>query len=107
MPYRKTAFFVVLEKKWLGFGLGFCILLLSAATNPTETMTTTDDKLTATEARDFAKRIISETMFKNVKARKGWGGWEINIDGGRGACYGKTLTCVESAEETLRIFANA
>ena len=69
--------------------------------------TNTEDKLTATQAREFAKRIIAETMFKNVKARMGWDGWEINIDGGRGNCYGKTLTCVESAEETLRIFANA
>jgi len=31
-------------------------------------MTTTDDKLTATQARNFAKRILAETIFTNVKA---------------------------------------
>ena len=68
-------------------------------------MTTTDDKLTATQARQFAKRILAETIFTNVKARKGWGGWEINIDGGRAACYGRTVSYVDSAEDILRIFA--
>jgi hypothetical protein len=45
-------------------------------------MTTTDQKLTATQARAFAKRILAETLFTDVKAKKGWDGWEINIDGG-------------------------
>lgn len=68
--------------------------------------TAQDDKLTATQARNFAKRIIAETLFTNVKAVKGFNGWEINIDGGRGACYGHTIQHVETAEDTLRIFAN-
>jgi hypothetical protein len=69
-------------------------------------MTTTDEKLTATQARAFAKRILEETIFTNVKAKKGWGGWEINIDGGRAACYGRTIEYAESAEDIIRIFAN-
>lgn len=68
-------------------------------------MTTTDQKLTATEARDYAKRILAETIFTDVKARKGWGGWEINIDGGKAACYGRTIQYADSAEDILRIFA--
>jgi len=43
---------------------------------------TTTDNLTATEARNFAKRILAETIFTKVKANNGWSGWEINIDGG-------------------------
>jgi hypothetical protein len=69
-------------------------------------MTTTNDKLTATQARHFAKRILAETHFKNVKVKKAWGGWEINIDGGRAACYGRTVSYVDSAEDIIRIFAN-
>jgi hypothetical protein len=69
-------------------------------------MTTTDQKLTATQARAFAKRILAETLFTDVKAKKGWDGWEINIDGGRGACYGRTIQYADSAEDILNIFAN-
>ena len=61
--------------------------------------------MTATEARNFAKRILAETHFTNVKARKGWGGWEINIDGGKAACYGRTVEYADSAEDIIRIFA--
>ena len=68
-------------------------------------MTATDDKLTATQARHFAKRILAETDFTNVKVKKGWNGWEINIDGGRAACYGRTVSYVDSAEDILSIFA--
>jgi len=78
----------------------------SALTQPTKKMTTTDDKLTATQARHFAKRILAETHFKNVKVAKGWSGWEINIDGGSAACYGHTIKYVETAEDELRIFSN-
>ncbi len=67
----------------------------------------TDEKLTATTARNFAKRILAETLFTKVKASKAMfgGGWEINIDGGRGACYGRTVSFVDSAEDIIRIFA--
>jgi hypothetical protein len=75
-------------------------------TNTNTNMTTTDKKLTATEAREFTKRILAETIFTKVKAKKGWDGWEINIDGGRAACYGRTIQYVESAEDIIRIFAN-
>jgi len=68
-------------------------------------MTTTDQKLTATKAREFTKRILAETIFTKVKAKKGWDGWEINIDGGRAACYGRTIQCNEGAEDIIRIFA--
>ncbi len=69
-------------------------------------MTATDEKLTATQAREFTKRILAETIFTNVKCKKGWGGWEINIDGGREACYGRTASYADTAEDILRIFAN-
>lgn len=68
--------------------------------------TTTDTKLTATQARTYAKRILAETHFTNVKVRRGWDGWEIAIDGGREACYGRTASYADSAEDILRIFAN-
>ena len=74
--------------------------------NQPNQMTITDDKLTATQARHFAKRILAETHFTNVKVRKGWGGWEIAIDGGREACYGRTASYADTAEDILRIFAN-
>lgn len=84
--------------------MGYCLRVASNHGDQ-NTMTTTDDKLTATQAREFAKAIIAKTHFTKVKASKGWGGWEINIDGGRGACYGKTIETVEGAEEIIRIFS--
>ena len=69
-----------------------------------ETMTTTTDNFTATEARNFAKRILAETIFTKVKANNGWSGWEINIDGGAAACYGRTIRTAEGAEDILEIF---
>lgn len=68
--------------------------------------TYTEDKLTATRARDYAKRINAETCLTDAKARKWWGGWEINIGGGRSNCYGRTVETVEGAEDLIRIFAN-
>lgn len=65
---------------------------------------TTTDRLTATEARNFAKRILAEAIFTNVKAKNGWGGWGINIDGGKAACYGRTIRTVEGAEDIIDIF---
>jgi hypothetical protein len=61
----------------------------------------------ATAARHLAKRILAETHFAKVKAfRAFWGdGWEINIDGGKAACYGRTLTTEEDAEDLIRIHA--
>jgi hypothetical protein len=67
-------------------------------------MNATTDKLTATEARNLAKRILAETIFTKVKANSGWGGWEINIDGGEAACYGRTIRTTEGAEGILEIF---
>jgi hypothetical protein len=64
--------------------------------------------MTATEAREWAKRITAECSdcFKSVKARKFLGRWGIDIDGGSGACYGRTVRSVEAAEDTIRIFKN-
>jgi predicted RNA-binding protein Jag len=73
--------------------------------NQTKKMTTTENKLTATEARNFAKRIISETIFTDVKVKKSWDSWEINIDGGSAACYGRTIKYSDSALDILQIFA--
>lgn len=75
---------------------------------PHTTMTATDEKLTATQARYYAKRIAAECSqcFTSVQSKKAWGGWEININGGRGACYGRTVSYVDSAEEILKVFAN-
>jgi len=66
------------------------------------------DNLTANQARNYAARIQSECSecFTNVKALKRFGQWVIDIDGGSGACYGRTIKTVDSAEDTLRIFAN-
>lgn len=73
-------------------------------------MNTTDTKLTATTAREYAKKIAEKCSdcFKKEKiiAKKGFGSWIIEIDGGSQACYGRTISYVESAEDTLRIFAN-
>lgn len=71
----------------------------------------TEEKMTVTEARDYAKQILAQCSqcFTNVKARKtmfGRGKWEIAIGGGREACYGRTIRTVEGAEDILRIFAN-
>lgn len=68
----------------------------------------TTTSLTATEAREFAKRILAECSecFTNVKAVKQFGKWIIKINGGREACYGKTIETMDGAEEVLRVFAN-
>lgn len=71
--------------------------------------TTTDsDSLTATTAHHYAKRIATECSqcFKSVKARKFLGKWTVDIDGGSGACYGRSIKTVDGAEDVLRIFAN-
>jgi hypothetical protein len=62
--------------------------------------------MTATQARTFAKRIQQECSecFSQVKAHKFLERWIIDINGGRGACYGRTIRSVESAEDTIRIF---
>ena len=69
-------------------------------------MKTIDDKLTATQARHFAKRILAETCSTNVKAVKQFGQWVIKINGGKENCYGRTITCLEVAQDELAIFAN-
>ena len=68
----------------------------------------TSTKLTATEAREIAQRILVECSecFSKVIARKFLGQWVIDIDGGSGACYGKTVASVEAAEDLIRIFKN-
>ena len=76
----------------------------SSTDNNNDTTMTTTDNLTATEARNFAKRILAETIFTKVKANNGWSGWEINIDGGAAACYGRTIRTAEGAEDILEIF---
>jgi hypothetical protein len=72
--------------------------------------TTTDTELmTATEARAWAKKIAADcTGFKSVKAVRAFfgQGWEINLDGGIGCCYGSTIRTVEGAEDTYSIFSN-
>ena len=65
----------------------------------------------ATIARQYAKRIATECSdcFTKVKAHRamfGGGKWEISINGGSGACYGKTVKDEEDAEDILRIFKN-
>ena len=71
-------------------------------------MKTQTDKFTATEARHYAQRIASECSdcFSKVVARKFLGEWCVEINGGRGACYGKTASTVEDAEDIIRIFQN-
>lgn len=64
------------------------------------------EQLTSTQARSFAKRIIAGTVFTNVKSNRGFNGWEINIDGGSAANYGRTINTIDAAEDTLRIFAH-
>ena len=78
--------------------------MISSTDNNNDTNMTTTETLTATEARNFAKRILAETIFTKVKAAKGWSGWEINIDGGAAACYGRTIRTTEGAEDILEIF---
>lgn len=72
-------------------------------------MSMTDTLLTATTARQYAARISTECSdcFKTVKARKVFGKWNVEIDGGSGACYGKSVKTVEGAEDIIRIFANS
>jgi|GEM_PF-6837921 len=71
-------------------------------------MKTSSDTLTATQARHYAKRILAECSecFKDVKAVKAWGHWEIRIGGGSAACYGRTLKDKDDAEWTLETFNN-
>jgi uncharacterized protein YdbL (DUF1318 family) len=66
----------------------------------------TSVKMTATEARQWAAQISARCSgcFTTVKAVKQFGRWVININGGRGACYGRTIESVEAAEDTVRIF---
>jgi len=67
--------------------------------------------MTKTEATKFVSEIkikCSECFpADKVKASKQFGKWVININGGSGACYGKTVDSVESAESILSIFANS
>lgn len=65
-------------------------------------------KLTATEAREIAQRILAECSecFTKVVARKFLGQWVIEVNGGSGACYGKTVKSTEAAEDLIRIFKN-
>lgn len=67
-----------------------------------------ETQLTATVAKQYTSRILSECSecFTNVKARKWLGKWVIDINGGSGACYGRTIKTVEGAEDTIRIFTN-
>lgn len=71
-------------------------------------MTSTSDTLKATEARKYAAEIASKCSdcFAHVRARKFLGRWVIDINGGSGACYGKTVDSVESAQDIIRIFKN-
>ena len=68
----------------------------------------TKTALTATTARHYVSRILAECSecFTNVKARKVLGKWSVEIDGGAGACYGKSLKTVDAAEDALRVFSN-
>ena len=65
---------------------------------------TTTETLTATQARNLSGGIHAGTSFTWVAAAKGWCGWEINIDGGAAACYGRTIRTTEGAEDILEIF---
>lgn len=73
-------------------------------------MKTTDLKLTATEAREYAKAIADKCSecfpADKVRARKFLGRWVVDINGGSGACYGKTVRSMEDAEDLIRIFKN-
>lgn len=68
----------------------------------------TDTLLTATTAKAYAARILTECSecYTNVKARKFLGKWVVDIDGGSGACYGKTLKSEDACEDCLRVFGN-
>jgi hypothetical protein len=68
----------------------------------------TADKMTATEAREWAAQINLKCSecFTDAKAVKQFGRWVIKIGGGREACYGRTIESVEAAEDTIRIFQN-
>ncbi len=72
------------------------------------TTTTETERMTATEAREWAAKISAgcSECFDRVKAVKRFGRWVIDINGGSGACYGRTIKSVEAAEETVRVFAN-
>lgn len=70
--------------------------------------TQTENKLTATTAREWAAQINLKCSecFTDAKAVKQFGRWVIKIGGGREACYGRTIESVESAKDTIRIFQN-
>lgn len=71
-------------------------------TNPNET------PMTATEARRWAKEIGAKCSdcFTSVKAVKQFGRWLVKVNGGREACYGKTVESVDAARDLIRIFTN-
>jgi len=73
-------------------------------------MQTTTQTLTATEARQFAEEIKTKCSecfpADKVVARKFLGKWVIDINGGSGACYGKTVRSADAAEDLIRIFQN-
>ena len=60
------------------------------------------------EAKQLAARIAKECSecFSHVVARKFMGSWQVDINGGSGACYGKTVDSQEDAEDLIRIFKN-
>lgn len=72
------------------------------------TMSRQATPLTATSAKQYAAQILKDCSdcFTDVKARKAFGQWVIDINGGSAACYGRTAKNVEAAEDILRIFAN-
>ena len=71
-------------------------------------MKTATDTLTATQARHFATRILTECSqcFSNVKVVKDFGKWVIKLDGGSEACYGRTLRDEDDCQYTLDVFKN-
>jgi len=69
-----------------------------------------ETKFNSITARTWAKEIADKCSecypAESVKARKFLGQWVIDINGGSGACYGKTIKTTESAQDVIRIFAN-
>jgi len=68
----------------------------------------TEEKMTATQARLWATKISAECSecFSSVKAVREFGRWVVKIDGGSGACYGRTVKSEDGAADLVRIFAN-
>lgn len=64
--------------------------------------------LTLKQAHRYADRIAIECSqcFRSVKATKRWGKWEIDINGGSPACYGRTVRDIEGAKWTLDTVKN-